>query len=193
MLLAGSGLMGCVPRRQPPVVAPPPPPPVVVAPAPVAPPPPAKRITLTVLPAEKFLLPKVATAINERLARLHMAGVDEVTTAPISMATAQLQAECTDTGEACWAKVAAMLETDRLLWAEMERAPKAKKGPVKVSLILFDGERATVLARTEQMFTPSTDEAAVDKLLDPVVGPAQPASPPPPAQAAPAIPVGATP
>jgi hypothetical protein len=148
----------------------------------VAPPPPAKTIKLTVLPAEKFLLPKAAVAINERLAHLHMAGVDEIATAAISMVTAELQAECSDTGAACWSKVATMLDTDRLLWVEMGRGPK-KKGPVKVSVVLFDAETSAVLSRSDEMLTTASDDAAVEKLLEPVLGPSHPA----------AAPAGATP
>jgi hypothetical protein len=175
LLLAGSGLVGCAPRRQPTVVAPPPAVRPVPPPAPVPPPPPSKRIKMTVLPAEKFLLPKAAAAINERLAHLQMAGVDEIATAAISMETAELQAECPDTGEACWAKVANMLGADRLLWVEMGRGLKKKKGPVQVSIVLFDAEKSAVLSRADEMLTAASDDAAVDRLLDPVLGPAHPA------------------
>lgn len=139
--------------------------------------PPRKRIKMAVLPAEKLLLPRAAAVVNERLAHLQMADVDEITTATISMETAELQAECVDTGEACWSKVANMLGADRLLWVEMGRGPKKKKGPLKASIVLFDSERSAVLSRADEMLSPTSDEAEVEKLLEPVLGPSAAGAP----------------
>jgi len=44
--------------------------------------------------AERFLLPNAATALNEKLVRAQVLGVDDRTVAAISMETAQGQAEC---------------------------------------------------------------------------------------------------
>jgi hypothetical protein len=79
-----------------------------------------------------------------------------------------------------------MVSADRLLWCEMERATKKKRGPVKVRVTLFDAETAAVLARAEETFTSTASDEALDKLVGQVVGPARPAVSPASTGAAPA-------
>ena len=115
------------------------------------PPPPPKKVKLVLLPAEKFLLPNAAKALNEKLAKALVPGVDERTVAAISMETAQGQAECVQANDECYAKVAKLLGGDRLLWVEMERPGKGKKkGPVKILVLLFDAEKGTIIGRAEE-------------------------------------------
>ena len=148
--LALTTLAGCAYRQRPPemlvpVALPPPPPP--------PPPPPRKKVKLVFLPAERFLLPNVAAALNEKLVRAEVPGVDERTVAAISMETAQGQAECAQANDECSAKVATLLGGDRLLWAEMERVSKSKKkGPVKIQILLFDAQRGALISRAEDTF-----------------------------------------
>lgn len=177
--------VGCVPRRGPPatpvaaVVPPPPPPP---------PPPPArKKVKLVFLPAERFLLPNAATALNEKLAGAEVPGVDGRTVAAISMETAQGQAECAQANDECYAKVAKLLGGDRLLWAEMERASKGKKkGPVRILVLLFDAEKGTLISRAEETLKSDVVDDSLDRLVGRAVsggGPTAPplsAAPPPP-------------
>jgi hypothetical protein len=169
--------IACVPRRGPeaPVqVAPPPPPP----PPPPAPPP--KKVKLILLPAEKFLLPAVATALNERLVKAQVPGVDERAVAAISMETAQGQAECSQANDECYAKVAKLVGGDRLLWAEMERVNKGKKkGPVKILVLLFDVEKGTLISRAEEVFKSDVVDDSLDRLVGRALSDGGPTVPPP--------------
>jgi hypothetical protein len=170
--------VACVPRRGPEVpvrVAPPPPPP----PPPPAPPP--KKVKLVLLPAEKFLLPNAATALNERLVKAEVPGVDERAVAAISMETAQGQAECVQANDECYAKVATLLGGDRLLWAEMERVGKGKKkGPVKISVLLFDAEKGTLISRAEEILKSDVVDDSLDRLVGRALSGGDPTAPPPP-------------
>jgi hypothetical protein len=172
--------MGCAARRRPPempapVVAPPPPPP-----PPPAPPP--KKVKLILLPVEKIQLPNVATALDEKLVRAEVPGVDERVVAAISMETAQGQAECVQADSDCFTKVARLLGGgDRLLWVEMERAKKAKKkGPVKVVLTLFDVEKGTVIGRAEETLKSDVVDNSLDAMIGRALFGGGPTAPPPP-------------
>ena len=167
----------CVPRRGPEVpvqVAPPPPPP----PPPPAPPP--RKVKLILLPAERFMLPSIATALNERLVKAQVTGVDERAVAAISMETAQGQAECAQANDECYAKVAKLLGGDRLLWAEMERVNKGKKkGPVKVLVLVFDVEKGTLISRAEEVFKSDVVDDSLDRLVGRALSDGGPTAPPP--------------
>jgi hypothetical protein len=169
--------VSCVPRRGPeaPVrVAPPPPPP-----PPPAPPP--KKVKLVLLPAERFLLPNAATALNEKLVKAQVLGVDERTVAAISMETAQGQAECVQANDECYIKVAKLLGGDRLLWAEMERVGKGKKkGPVKILVLLFDAEKSTLISRAEEILKNDVVDESLDRLVGRALSDGGPTAPPPP-------------
>ena len=177
--------VACVPRRGPeaPVrVAPPPPPP-----PPPAPPP--KKVKLVLLPAERFLLPNAATALNEKLVRAQVLGVDERSVAAISMETAQGQAECVQANDECYVKVAKLLGGDRLLWAEMERAGKGKKkGPVKILVLLFDAEKGTLISRAEEVLKSDVVDDSLDRLIGRALSDGGPTAPPPPPPAPAPIP-----
>ena len=170
--------VGCVPRRGPPmtpvaVVVPPPPPP------PPAPPP--KKVKLVLLPAERFLLPNAAIALNERLVKAEVPGVDERVVAAVSMETAQGQAECAQANDECYAKVAKLLGGDRLLWAEMERVSKGKKkGPVKIRVLLFDVEKGTLIGRAEEILKGDVVDDSLDRLVGMALSGDAPTAPPPP-------------
>lgn len=155
------------------VVVPPPPPP------PPAPPP--KRVKLVLLPAERFLLPNAAIALNERLVKAEVPGVDERVVAAVSMETAQGQAECAQANDECYAKVAKLLGGDRLLWAEMERVSKGKKkGPVKILVLLFDVEKGTLIGRAEEILKGDVVDDSLDRLVGMALSGDAPTAPPPP-------------
>jgi len=169
---------GCVPRRGP--VAPPV---VVVVPPPPPPPPapPPKKVKLVLLPAEKFLLPNAAVALNEKLVKAEVPGVDERSVAAVSMETAQGQAECVQANDECYVKVAKLLGGDRLLWAEMERVSKGKKkGPVKIFVLLFDVEKATLIGRAEEILKGDVVDDSLDRLIGNALSGGGPTAPPPP-------------
>ena len=155
---------GCAGQRA--VVQPPaaPPPPVAAAPAP----PPPKKMKMAVLPVEKLILPKVAAALNERLVKASVGGVSETTTATISMDVARMQLDCAQATNECYRQIAKHFEADRLLWAEIERAARAKKkkgAPTTIRIVLFDVERAAVVGRAEQTFTGNVSNEALDQML----------------------------
>jgi hypothetical protein len=175
-------LVGCVPRRSPreaPVrYVPPPPPP---------PPPPPKKVRLALLPAERFLLPNAATALNEKLVGAEVLGVNERTVAAISMETAQGQAECVQANDECYVKVAKLLGADRLLWAEMERVGKAKKkAPVKITILLFDADKGALISRAEEVLKSDVVDDSLDKLVGRALSDGGPTAPPPPPPSPPA-------
>jgi hypothetical protein len=168
--------LGCATKPQPaPVVyAPPPPPP------PPPPPSPARKIKLVMLPTEKFLLPNIAAALDDKLAKAQIPGVDDRVVAAVSMATAQGQSECVQADNACLVKVAGLLSGDRLLWAEMERAGKAKKkAPIKVVLTLFDAEKGAPIGRAEEIFRNDVADGSLDTLIGKALSGAGPTAPPP--------------
>jgi len=179
LLVSGSilaTLTGCAAGQPPPAMPAP-----VVAPPPPPPAPPPKRVKLVLLPAEKFLLPNVATALNQKLAQAQVPGVDEKTVAAISMETAQGQAECAEANDQCYRKVAALVGGDRLLWAEMERVAKGKKkGPVKIALLLFDVEQGAMIGRSEETLKSDVVDASLDRLIGKVLSGGGPTAPPPP-------------
>ena len=176
-----TALAGCAAKQPPPatpapVAAPPPPPPA----------PPSKKVKLVLLPAEKFLLPNAANALNEKLAQALVPGVDDKAVAGISMETAQGQAECAQANDDCYRKVAKLVGGDRLLWVEMERAGKAKKkGPVKVTVLLFDADSGAMIGRAEETLKGDVVDASLDRLIGKVLSGGGPTAPPP--AAAPAI------
>jgi len=141
-------------------------------------------VKLVFLPAERFLLPNVAAALNEKLVRAEVPGVDERTVAAISMETAQGQAECAQANDECSAKVATLLGGDRLLWAEMERVSKSKKkGPVKIQILLFDAQRGALISRAEDTFKSDVVDDALERLVGRALSGGGPTAPPPPPQA----------
>jgi hypothetical protein len=159
---------GCATR--PAVV--PTPPPAQAAPAPAPPP---KAAKLAVLQVEKLLLPKVAEALNERLTKAAVVGVGETTTAPISMEMALLQVDCAQATDECYGRIGKRLEADRLLWGEIEQAPRGKKkkaAPTIVRIVLYDVERATVMGRAEETFSGAVPNEALDEMLSRATTPA---------------------
>src|SRR6516162_9454354 len=99
----------CATAKPAPVVHAPPP-----RPRPAAPPP----VRLAWMPLEASVSAEVASAVNEKLSGLAVAGVTEKVQAPVSMEMAQLAIECIERTPACYGKVGRSVGADRLLWAE---------------------------------------------------------------------------
>jgi hypothetical protein len=155
-------------------------------PAPEAPPP--RKLKLAVLPVEKLLLPKVAEALNDRLMKASMGGVTETSPATISMEVALMQLDCAQPGDQCYGQIAKHFSADRLLWAEIARAAKAKKkkASTTIRIVVFDAERASVIGKAEQTFPGDVTNDALDQLLGQAIteadGQAGGTAPPPAAQ-----------
>ncbi len=183
--------VGCAHRKPAPA-------PMVYRPAPVPapqPPPPVKLAKVVVLPVDKLALPGTAEELNAKLAQVKLAGAETPTLATISMETAQLQAECSETGEPCYTKIARLVDTDRLLWAEVEKTggkgaskKKAKKSETKIQVVIFDRDKLAVVGRADETFPGVITGEQLDKLIAtavgtnaaPVTAPARPAYAPQP-------------
>jgi hypothetical protein len=157
-ILLGSTL-GCATRPAPTPRA------VAAAPAPEPPASPPRKTKVAILPVEKLLLPRVAEALNERLNKAQVNGMDEAAPAQISMEMAMLQSDCGEASEQCYGRVAKRLEADRLLWGEIEQPKVKKKKSTVVRVMLFDVASAKVVGRAEQTFPGNVSNEALDELL----------------------------
>lgn len=171
--LLAAVMTGCVPAH-------PAPRPVAVRPTPRPAPPPQqqpqpKLAKVVVLPLDKAALPEKAEEINAKLALVMLPGAEAPTLTTISMETAQLQAECAEATEACYLKIAGLVEADRLLWAQVEnggaKANKKKKGKpsFKLQIMLFDRDKLAVTGKDETFTGVVTDED-LDKLITAATG-----------------------
>jgi hypothetical protein len=174
--------LGCAHRKPAPA-------PMVYRPAPTPappPPPPVKLAKVVVLPVDKLALPGTADELNAKLAQLRLAGAEAPTLATISMETALLQAECAEPGESCYTKIARLVDTDRLVWAEVEKTgakgpskKKAKKSETKIQVVLFDRDKLAVVGRADETFPAAITGEQLDKLIATAVGAnAAPVAPP---------------
>jgi hypothetical protein len=111
-------------------------------------------VRLAWLPAEPYLSRDLASAINDRLAHVTVAGTSEVIRAPVSMEVAQLAIECIEASPRCYSAVGRSLGGDRLVWAEL----RASNGAVRVTLVLFDVGGGAVVDKHVRTFA-SVDEA----------------------------------
>lgn len=148
---------GCA-STEPTVIAPLPPP-SRVAPA---------AVRLAWLPFETRASPELASAVNDRLARVVVDGVTETFQAPVSMEMAQLAIECIDHTAACYAAVGQSVGADRLLWAELERGTH---GAVTVRLALFDVGSGSIAQKASRAFpSAKAARAGVGPLVDATFG-----------------------
>jgi hypothetical protein len=172
-----TAVAGCAHPRSPvaPIVRRPAPPP--------PPPPPPKKAKLVVLPLDKLALPGTAEEINAKLSRVKLPGADDAITVTTSMETVQLQSECAEPPDACYLKIAKLLEADRMLWAQVETAGKGKKKKktsAKIEIVLFDAEKPGVVGRADETFVGPIASVALDRLIDAAVGVPGATSPAPP-------------
>jgi hypothetical protein len=145
MALGYAGLLAtlaiaCATAKPAPVVHAPPPPKI-------APPP----VKLAWMPLEATVSAEVASAVNQRLAALAVAGVTEKVQAPVSMEMAQLALECIDRTPACYGKVGRSVGADRLAWAELVRASK-RDASVTLRVSLFDVGGGSVVQQGARTF-----------------------------------------
>jgi hypothetical protein len=170
-------------------------------PPPAPPPPPPKRAKLVVLPLDKLALPGTAEELNTKLAQVKLPGAEDAVLATVSMETAQLQSECAEATETCYLKIARLVDTDRLLWAQVEKVAgkgkkKSKKSGTRIQVILFDRDKLSVAGQADETFAGAITGQELDKLIATATGarPGQapevplaaappPAAPPPPAMA----------
>jgi hypothetical protein len=124
--------------------------PVVHAPPP-APKPAPPTVKLAWMPLEASVSAEVATAVNQRLSGLALAGVTEKFQAPVSMEMAQLAIECIEHTPACYGKVGRSVGADRLAWAELVRASK-KDASVTLRVSLFDVGGGAVVQQGAKTF-----------------------------------------
>ena len=126
-----------------------------------------------VLPLDKLALPGTAEEINAKLSRVKLPGADDAISASTSMETAQLQSECAEPTDACYSKIAKLVEADRILWAQVDAAGKGKKkkkNAAKIEIVLFDAEKPGVVGRADETFVGPIASVALDRLIDAAVG-----------------------
>jgi hypothetical protein len=149
--------------------------------APPAPPPAAAPVRLAWMPLEAIVSVEVATAVNQKLAGLAVAGVTEKFQASVSMEMAQLALECIERTPACYGKVGRSVKADRLAWAELVRSKKDASVTLRFSL--YDVEGGAVVQQGARTFPNS--KAACDgtpALFDGTFGAAVAAAGPGPAR-----------
>ena len=194
LLVAAIGCAHPKPAPAPMVYRPAPPPPL-------PPPPPPKKVKLVVLPLDKLALPGTAEELNTKLAQVRLPGAEDAVLATVSMETAQLQSECAEATETCYLKIARLVDTDRLLWAQVEKVAgkgkkKAKKSGTRIQIVLFDRDKLSVSGQADETFAGSITGEELDKLIAAATGvrpgqapeasPAAAAAPPPATMAPPA-------
>src|SRR5262245_5098940 len=109
-----------------------------------------KSVRLAWLPVEEHLFAELGPEVNHRLESAKPEGVDVTFMAPVSMEVAQLSLECIQQTIPCYLEVGKMLAANRLLWASI--APVGKRSGMKITLVLFDVDRAQVVRRSEETF-----------------------------------------
>jgi len=149
------------------------------------------------LPLDKLDLPEHADQINAKLASVRLPGAYLPALASVSMATARLQAECTDPAPSCYHKIARLVDADRLLWAEVDTSTKmAKKRKARpgfrLSISLFDRDLFAVVGRADGVFGTLTDES-LDRLIAVATGTAPSAPLAPRSWPIPALPAAGQP
>ena len=131
---------------------------------------------MVVLPLDKTALPEKADDINTKLAAVRLPGTDVPILATISMETAQMQAECAEATEACYLKIAKLVDADRLLWAEVDaagakaKAKKKGKPGFKLQIALFDRDKVAVSGKAEETFAGMITNEELDKLIAAATG-----------------------
>jgi hypothetical protein len=143
MALAGL-LGGCAARSAPPAKT---------ARVPAAP---ARPARLAWLPVEPLASAEIAGVVNDTLTRLAGAGAAESVRAPVSMEVAQLTIECIEPTVACYSAVGRSFHVDRLLWVEIA-AKQAGAAGLRITLALFDVNRASFIRRDEWSFASAGD------------------------------------
>lgn len=177
--------------------------PMMYRPAPTPlppPPPPPKMAKLVVLPLDKLALPGTAEELNAKLAQVRLPGTGDAVLATVSMETAQLQSECAEATETCYLKIARLVDTDRLLWAQVEKVAgkgkkKAKKSGTRIQIVLFDRDKLSVSGQADETFAGPITGEELDKLIAAATGvrPGQTPEAPPAAAPPPAAPPAAAP
>ncbi len=131
---------------------------------------------MAVLPIESDAFPKLASSVNAALEAARVAPIEEYLPLKVSLEVVQLQAECVDKNEYCFAAAGRSLDVNYLLAAEVAQQKKKGKG-LQVTVLLFHVDKTTTLKLLEKTFQ-SEDEAvrSVKGMVDEVVLAAPPAA-----------------
>jgi hypothetical protein len=131
------------------------------------------RIRLAVLPVESAEYRELADWLTTLLMDAHVSKVDDYLKAQVAIEVVQLSIECVDPSPQCYAAAGRSLEANRLLMAQIEAQPGARRRdrPVKVTVTLFDVDGAATLESADHVFKNEQDALAdVQELVDQVVG-----------------------
>ena len=108
------------------------------------------------MPVESDKFPRLAKAINDALAQVKVAGVDDTDQSKVSLEVVQLQIECDDLTPTCYAAAGKAIHADRLLFAQLVAAKKK----VDVTVTLFDVDGEAVRSSAHDVF--ASEAAAVE-------------------------------
>jgi hypothetical protein len=117
------------------------------------------RTKLAVLPIEADAhFGKLATALNEQLRDVKVAGVDDYFVSKVTLEVIQLSIECVDQTVECYAAVGKSLAANHLLFGTIVGGTRKRDKSVKIVLSLFDVASASFTRTVERQFK-SLDEA----------------------------------
>ena len=126
------------------------------------------KVKLAVLAVESDKFPKVADAATTSLAKVQLAGIDEVEISKVSLEVVQLSIECVEQTPACYEAVGRSLAANRLLFAQIEPGTpkKPRKRDVKVTVTLFDVDSSALKKTAEKLFKNEKEATAgIDTLI----------------------------
>lgn len=117
---------------------------------------------LIALPTDAAAYPAAAERATTFLQRTRVRGADPPELAKVSLEVVQLSIECVEPTAACYAAVGKSLSANQLLFAQLE--PGEKDDEVRVSVSLFDVDRATMTRTARKVF--DTEQDAVYGMRD---------------------------
>jgi hypothetical protein len=126
------------------------------------------KVKLAVLAVESDKFPKIADAATTSLAKVKLAGVDEVEISKVSLEVVQLSIECVEQTPACYEAVGKSLAANRLLFAQIApgNPKKPRKRDVRVTVTLFDVDSSAAKKTAEKLFkTEKEATAGLDTLI----------------------------
>ena len=126
------------------------------------------KTKLAVLAVESDKFPKIADAATTSLAKVKLAGVDEIEISKVSLEVVQLSIECVEQTPACYEAVGKSLAANKLLFAQITPGTpkKPKKRDVRVTVTLFDVDSSAAKKTAEKLFKNEKEAAdGIDGLI----------------------------
>jgi hypothetical protein len=119
----------------------------------------SKGLTLAIMPVEGDVFPKLVKAVNGALQDARIGGVQRSFVSKVSLEVVQISIECVDASAACWSAVGKSLNSDRILFAQIDPIIEKKKKSVRLRVTMFDVRKGETVGDTYHTF--STEDEAV--------------------------------